>query len=175
MSRRCPTATYHSFGILRNHNWKIGPRGYANVVPSSATPSSANFKSSNSNATKSVVYGALYTLRPSDEEALDYAEDVPFTYEKRDLYIEVLSLSKDGHGGDVKVGQMVKALVYVDVKRTGEGRIKEEYARRINRSIMHARKMGMPEVCFDRFFFGLRAERMRADTLSRPIGHQSTS
>lgn len=150
MSRRCPTATYHSFGILRNHTWKIGPRGYANVVPSSSSYSPSSPLQKSSTANKPVVYGALYTLQPSDEAALDYAEDVPFSYEKRDLYIEILSLAngneKDGEGeGEVRVGQMVKALVYVDVKRTGLGVIKEEYMGRMNRSIRDAKKMGMPD------------------------------
>ncbi|CZR60045.1 uncharacterized protein PAC_09940 [Phialocephala subalpina] len=150
MSRRCPTATYHSFGILRNHTWKIGPRGYANVVPSSSSHSSSSSLQKSSAANKPVVYGALYTLQPSDEAALDYAEGVPFAYEKRDLYIEVLSMApgndRNGEGeGEVRVGQMVKALVYVDVKRTGLGIIKEEYVGRMNRSIRDARKMGCPE------------------------------
>jgi hypothetical protein len=34
MSSRCPTSTYHSFGILHNYRWIIGERGYANVVSS---------------------------------------------------------------------------------------------------------------------------------------------
>ncbi|KUJ11725.1 uncharacterized protein LY89DRAFT_688893 [Mollisia scopiformis] len=144
MSRRCPTATYHSFGILRNHTWKIGPRGYANVVPTSASCSPSSTLQKSSGAHKPVVYGALYTLEASDEEALDYAEGVPFAYEKRDLFIEVLSVA-DSSSCEVRVGQMVKALVYVDVKRTGEGVCREEYCGRMNRSIRDARKMGMPE------------------------------
>jgi gamma-glutamylcyclotransferase len=144
MSRRCPTATYHSFGILRNHTWKIGPRGYANVVPSSASCSASSSLQKSAHAHKPVVYGALFTLEPSDEDALDFAEGVPFAYEKRDLFIEVLSVA-DGETCEVRVGQMVKALVYVDVKRTGDGICMEEYAGRLNRSIRDARKMGMPE------------------------------
>lgn len=52
---------------------------------------------------------------------------------------------KEEGDGDVRIGQMVKALVYVDVKRTGLGVIKEEYMGRMNRSIRDARKMGMPD------------------------------
>lgn len=90
------------------------------------------------------MYGALFTLEPSDEDALDFAEGVPFAYEKRDLFIEVLSVA-DAGACEVRVGQMVKALVYIDVKRTGDGICMEEYAGRLNRSIRDARKMGMPE------------------------------
>ncbi|KAE8447421.1 hypothetical protein EG329_010835 [Mollisiaceae sp. DMI_Dod_QoI] len=144
MSRRCPTATYTSFGILRNHTWKIGPRGYANVVPSSVSCSPSSSLQKSGYANKPVVYGALYALQPSDEEALDYAEGVPFAYEKRDLFIEILSVT-DSSSAEVRVGQMVKALVYVDVKRTGDGICREEYLLRMNRSIRDGKKMGMPD------------------------------
>ena len=40
-------------------------------------------------------------------------------------------------------GRFVKALVYVDEKRLGEGTCKEEYVARINRGIKDAMEKGM--------------------------------
>lgn len=140
MSRRCPTAVYHSFGLLRNHNWKIGPRGYANVVPSTIFGNLLK----TGKVCKPVVYGALYTLEPSDEAALDHAERVPVVYSKQDMFIEVLSIA-DGIVSDIKLGEMVSALVYVDLEKTGDGVCKHEYGIRLNISIRDGVKMGMPE------------------------------
>lgn len=100
-------------------------------------------------AAKHVVYGMLYMLEPPDEENLDIAEGVPDAYIKGelDIYLE----SKDGEGdgkekGSVDVkGEVVKALVYVDEKRLGEGVCVEEYVARINRGVRDAKSKGMKE------------------------------
>lgn len=87
-----------------------------------------------------VVYGMLYTLEPDDEENLDIAEGVPYAYFKRELDVELVS--KEVGDGSEK-GETVKALVYVDEKRLGEGVCKEEYVARINRGVRDAVWKGM--------------------------------
>jgi gamma-glutamylcyclotransferase len=143
MSSRCPSSTYHSFGLLRGYRWIIGPRGYANVVKSSST----------SNATEDVVYGLLYLLHdPEDERALDRSEGVPEAYTKHFLSVTLLSVeesesepNKSLAGQDKMRDGGVKALVYIDLKRQGEGVCKEEYVGRMNRGIRDAVRKGMPE------------------------------
>jgi gamma-glutamylcyclotransferase len=135
MASRCPTSTYHSFGVLRGYRWIIGDRGYANVVKTKD---------------EHVVYGMLYTLEPEDETLLDRAEGVPHAYFKRELDVELISKDSDegkGSTGSTSLidakGEVVKVLVYVDEKRLGEGICKEEYVARINRGIKDAMEKGM--------------------------------
>ncbi|RDW70019.1 hypothetical protein BP5796_08416 [Coleophoma crateriformis] len=120
---RCPTATYHSVGMLRHWRWLIGERGYANIVPSAAD----------------VVYGLLYTLQPADERVLDRAEGVPWAYQK--IAMQVSSLS--GLAALERECE-VEALVYVDGLRLGEGVIWPEYVARMNRGIGDALAKGVP-------------------------------
>jgi len=71
---------------------------------------------------------------------------------KQYLEIEILTID-DLDGIPVKFEesldhdkeQSVKALVYVDVARPGEGVCKEEYVGRMNRGIRDAVQKGMPE------------------------------
>lgn len=56
----------------------------------------------NSKVCEPIVYSALYTLLPSDEVALDLAEQVPSMYSKQNMSIEVLSVA-DGVVSDIKV------------------------------------------------------------------------
>lgn len=120
MASRCPTATYHSFGVIRNCTWVIGPRGYANIVPSQNP--------------QDIVYGMLYTMLPSDEATLDVAEGVPYAYVKQMMPVQLLPPDSG----------TVEALVYVDVERPGTGRSREEYAGRMNKGIRDAIEKGMP-------------------------------
>lgn len=123
MASRCPASKYHSFGLLKNHKWVIGPRGYANVVPTPVL-------------SEDVVYGMLYTLSPADERALDRAEGVPYAYVKQMHTVQLLGLD---------AGKTVEALVYVDVARLGNGVCQEEYVARMNRGIKDAVEKGMPK------------------------------
>jgi hypothetical protein len=132
MASRCPTSAYHSLGVLHKYTWVIGPRGYANVLIS---PSNASSEAQDSEANK--VYGLLYTLEPDDEALLDRAEGVPRSYTKHLLDIEIVS-------GVRTEKEVVKALVYVDLIRTGTGVCKEEYVGRMNRGIRDAVEKGMP-------------------------------
>jgi len=134
MRSRCPTSKYHSFGFLPNYKWIIGERGYANVIKT--PPPTDNQESP---TPEHVVYGMLYVLEDQDEENLDIAEGVPYAYYKRELDIELVS--KDSENG----GQVVKALVYVDERRLGEGICKEEYVHRMNRGIRDAKSKGLED------------------------------
>jgi gamma-glutamylcyclotransferase len=150
MASRCPTSTYHSFGLLKNYRWIISERGYANVIKSS--PPGPSPVAQEKPSAEHVVYGMLYTLEPSDERALDLAEGVPHAYTKHVLDVEVISRSSaslDGEReassgmGSGKERELVKALVYVDETRLEEGICKEEYVGRMNRGIRDAVGKGM--------------------------------
>ena len=132
MASRCPTSTYHSLGVLHNYTWIIGPRGYANVLLS-------NSSSHTTDSYDKKVYGLLYTLESEDEALLDRAEGVPRAYTKHMLDIEIVSNSEQQ-----TEKQVVKALVYVDLVRTGTGVCQEEYVGRMNRGIRDAVDKGMP-------------------------------
>lgn len=131
MASRCPTSTYISLSRLSGWKWIIGERGYANVIPSPNPPHPLTLKGKPlppaNDTEEDHVIGMLYTLLPTDEEKLDLAEGVPFAYVKQMHDVSLL----DGEGKET--GERRKALVYVDVERTGEGVCKEEYVGRINR------------------------------------------
>ena len=57
MSSRCPSSTYHSFGVLKGYRWVIGPRGYANVVQTNEEE-------------EEVGYGMVYQITSEDERKL---------------------------------------------------------------------------------------------------------
>jgi gamma-glutamylcyclotransferase len=141
MASRCPTSVYHSLGVLRGYRWIIGERGYANIVTDAVTTLSSS--SSNENQIQGEeqhgVYGMLYTVQASDELRLDRAEGVPYAYIKRELDVELLSTEGACETG----GEVVRALVYVDESRLGEGVCREEYTVRINRGIRDAVGKGM--------------------------------
>jgi RNase H-like domain found in reverse transcriptase len=88
MQSHCPTSTFYSIGLLRNHRWFVNERGCANVVPS--VPGA--------NGIEDVVWGILYALGSSDEEPLDEQEGIPCSYSKEDMDVEVISVAEDGRG-----------------------------------------------------------------------------
>lgn len=132
MASRCPTSSYVALARLDGWKWIIGERGYANVIPSPSSPTS-NFPlrgkplppPDSQEQEQDYVIGMLYTLEPNDEENLDLAEGVPFAYVKQMHDVELL----DGDGKET--GESRKVLVYVDVKRVGEGVCREEYVGRM--------------------------------------------
>ena len=160
MASRCPTSSHHSFGVLRGYRWIIGERGYANIIKSivssgvKTSPLGDQRKADGQEGVREgldkeemdgedAVYGMLYSLEEKDEENLDVAEGVPYAYVKRELDVDLLS-REDGReeGGEGGPGS-VKALVYVDEKRLGEGVCREEYVARMNRGIRDAMGKGM--------------------------------
>jgi gamma-glutamylcyclotransferase len=138
MASRCPTSTYHSLALLHHYSWVIGPRGYANVLSSPPSEASPTPSPQLPNSQENNVYGLLYTLEAEDEALLDRAEGVPRAYTKHLLDVEIVSSSPEAEK------QVVKALVYVDLVRTGTGICKEEYVGRMNRGIRDAVEKGMP-------------------------------
>ncbi|KAM0666420.1 hypothetical protein ACQRIT_005179 [Beauveria bassiana] len=144
MRARCPLSTAIGLGFLPRWRWIINSRGYANILPPSSPPSSS---SSSSTTTDDGVYGLLYLLPPRDEESLDRFEGVPHAYEK--LRCEVRWV-RDGDGkllaGEEGGGEPVKALVYVDERRTEDGTPAKEYVGRMERGIEDAvRNWGLDE------------------------------
>ncbi|PNY23452.1 Uncharacterized protein TCAP_06596 [Tolypocladium capitatum] len=125
MLQRCPYSTPVGLGYLAGWKWLISERGYANVVQATAADASSPDKAG--------VYGLLYLLPPQDEERLDGYEGVPWAYEK--LHCDV-RWARDREGR--VVDEPVRALVYVDRTRVGEGTPRDEYVGRMERGIEDA-------------------------------------
>jgi gamma-glutamylcyclotransferase len=137
MQSHCPTSTFHSIAVLRNHRWLVNERGYANIVPSFPAPNSA----------EDVVWGILYTLRAFDEELLDKQEGIPWAYSKEDMDVEAISITEDGRGTRREV---VMALVYIDRERIQESYPWPEFAVKMNRGIQEALEKGVPRTWIDK-------------------------
>lgn len=122
MARRCPGSVFVGVAVLKDWKWFICTRGYANVIHSPGDD----------------VHGMVYAITPAHEESLDIYEGVPFSYVKQ------------MHGVEMD-GEVVKALVYVDITRLQEGTIKEEYIRRMNHGISDGLAKGLPESYIDKY------------------------
>ncbi|KAM3502608.1 hypothetical protein MY10362_004735 [Beauveria mimosiformis] len=153
MRARCPLSTAIGLGFLPRWRWIINSRGYANILPPSSSPcSSSSTTTTAADDDDDGVYGLLYLLPPRDEEILDRFEGVPHAYEK--LRCEVRWV-RDGDGkllageeGEEEKGggEAVKALVYVDERRTENGTPAKEYVGRMERGIEDAvRNWGLDE------------------------------
>ncbi|OAF63303.1 hypothetical protein VC83_00524 [Pseudogymnoascus destructans] len=119
MHSRCPSSPLHTppLATLKDHEWFIGERGYANIRPCPGRE----------------VVGLLYVMDPGDEEGLDEAEGVPWAYERRGMGVEVL--------GVLGVRE-VRVLVYLD-PRKGSGRASEEYIERLRRGREESGELGL--------------------------------
>jgi gamma-glutamylcyclotransferase len=146
MQSHCPTSTFYSIGLLRNHRWFINERGYANVVPS--VPGA--------NGIEDVVWGILYTLRSFDEELLDKQEGIPWAYSKEDMDVEVISVAEDGRGTRREI---VRALVYIDRERVQESYPWPELVVKMNKGIQDAVERGVPRTWIDRVVGSFLADR----------------
>ena len=122
MTRRCPGSTFVGIATLKDWKWFICTRGYANIIPSPGD----------------VVHGMVYAITPANEESLDGYEGVPYSYVKQ------------MHGIEMD-GSVVEALVYVDVVRVQEGKIKEEYITRMGHAISDALQKGFPEWYIEKY------------------------
>ncbi len=129
MKQRCPDSLFIGLAELKDWKWIINETGYANIIPSPGD----------------VVYGSLCFLSKRDEMALDESEGVPWLYEKKTLPVKrVLTegeRSSDWAGGDVQV----HAVAYVDVQRTGVGKIEKEYIIWVKKAIDDGFAAGMPK------------------------------
>ncbi|KAF2705617.1 hypothetical protein K504DRAFT_460329 [Pleomassaria siparia CBS 279.74] len=136
MDLRCPTSKYLGVARLNGYKWIINGRGYANVVE----------VKSKADRHKHVVFGLVYSLKKKDEARLDVNEGVPDAYTKEYLACDFWA-STDGGKVDVDQDQSVekKMLVYIDRKRVEESTPKKEYIVRMNKGIVDAVKMGVPE------------------------------
>lgn len=137
MKSQCPTSTFHGIAVLRNHRWFVNERGLANIIPS--VPGA--------NGTEDVVWGILYTLRPSDEELLDKHEGRPWASSKADMDVETVSITEDGRGTRREV---VRALVYIDRERIQESYPWPEFVVKMNKGIQEAAERGLPGVWISR-------------------------
>ena len=127
MNRRCPGNKLVGMAVLRGWKWIINERGYGNVVISH----------------EDLVYGLVYELTPEDEKNLDRWEGVPWAYTKhlKDLELQL----EDGKE------TTIKGLVYIDLTRVTEGKVKEEYIPRMNMGIRDAAERGMPQWYIDKY------------------------
>jgi gamma-glutamylcyclotransferase len=137
MKSRCPTCTFYSIAILRNHRWFVNERGYANIAPLLPGP----------NGIENVVWGILYNIRPFDEELLDKQESIPWAYSKSDMDVEAVSYTEDGRGTRREV---VRALVYIDRERVQESYPWPEFITKMNNGIQEAAERGVPRMWIDK-------------------------
>ncbi|PFH51757.1 hypothetical protein AMATHDRAFT_46922 [Amanita thiersii Skay4041] len=122
-----------------NRRWIINVRGVANVISSKGT--------------QNVVYGFLYTLSQADEAKLNRYEGFPHIYGKKILPVSLLTRpnpTTDGSDLGTKE-EHLNALVYVDVERTDEGDIREEYIGRMRLAIADALGEGIPPEYIDKY------------------------
>jgi gamma-glutamylcyclotransferase len=136
MKQRCPDSLFIGLAELRDWKWIINETGYANIVPSPGD----------------VVYGSLCFLSKRDEMALDESEGVPWLYEKQTLPVKRVlgdaEKSSDwASSGDVQV----PAIAYVDVQRTGLGKIEQEYVVWVKKAIEDGVAAGMPQHYADKY------------------------
>lgn len=131
MEKRCPSSIYLGVALLRGWRWIINTRGYANIIPSP----------------DDLVYGLVYEINAKDEANLDINEGVPYAYVKRHMQV-VCSGEGSALGND---GEVLTALVYVDMKRIKEDSPNEEYVYRMNMGIADAVKMGVPEEYVEKY------------------------
>lgn len=115
MRQRCPYSTPVGLAYLSGWRWLINERGFANVVQT------------NDPDEQQGVYGLLYLLPPQDEELLDAHEGVPWAYQKYQVQVRWANASQDD--------ETLKALIYVDTRRTEEDVPREEYVGRMERGI----------------------------------------
>ena len=106
MDTRCPENKRIGKGKLKDYRWIISSRRYANIVESKGD----------------YVIGYVYELNPDDEKRLDKKEGAGDAYTREYLKIEV---------GEEKY----ECLVYIDRKRTTEGKPWDEYVTRINNGV----------------------------------------
>jgi gamma-glutamylcyclotransferase len=137
MKSRCPTSTFYSIAILRNHRWFVNERGYANIAPSLPGP----------DGVEDVVWGVLYAMRTFDEEILDKKESVPWAYSKADMDVEAVSYTEDGRGTKREV---IRALVYIDRERVQDSYPWPEFIITMNIGIQEAVERGLPRMWLDK-------------------------
>ena len=136
MRQRCPYSMPIGLGFLPGWRWTINERGFANAVQLPASSTGTDHRSVAGQPVRAAaegIYGLLYLLPPGDEAALDSHEGVPWAYEKYQCDVWWI---KDDKG--MEQDSMVRALVYIDVQRVGEGAPREEYVDRMERAIEDA-------------------------------------
>ena len=147
LKQRCPESAYAGLAILKDYRWQISGTGYANIVPSPGDE----------------VYGALAFLSPRDENALDQSEGVPYMYEKHDVTVtRIDSQSQPLYNRTTGEIQTVRATTYIDVKRTTDGPIMQDYLIWCNRAIADATPEGLPQSYVEKYlrpFVPIRVEQ----------------
>ncbi|XXH02449.1 trifunctional histidinol dehydrogenase [Hypoxylon texense] len=146
-----------------SHSSKKWPKLPFNPLPLlPLVPTCENAKDSDNHG----VYGVLYRLHPDDEARLDACEGVPYAYERVFLDVAVVPTPNAtrpiGQEDDVsrelwnaredqmRTGQTVKALVYIDKKNVQPDRPRAEYIDRMNRGIEEAtNEWGLPQAYVD--------------------------
>lgn len=126
---RCPDSLFCGLTRLKDWKWHINTTQYANIVRSEGD----------------TVYGALFSLSPRDEAALDDSEGVPWLYKKQ--WHEGMRTAADGS----ETGQKVKAMMYVDVERPDEGGIMPDYVVWIRKAIRDSKPNGLPDEYVEKY------------------------
>ncbi|TKA77739.1 hypothetical protein B0A55_04168 [Friedmanniomyces simplex] len=151
MAERCPSSLFKGKAALPGYRWQINERGVANIV---ATPQEPMH----------YVEGFLFSVNTADQRALDHSEGVQRGfYERKTLSVRLIP-HRDGpfkttyHAQklresrqmvwrmDQSAASNVEALIYVSSQYIEEGRIRPEYAVRMERAIADVLQMGIRQV-----------------------------
>lgn len=142
MVHRCPSSYLYSSPIvmLRGWEWFIGARGYASIrQPKGVEDKDAHGRIMEQNK----VSGLLYSLDIYSESRLDQAEGVgevrTGSYYKEALEVELL-LPDDTRDPQP---QTVWCLTYIGCSRDEDGKIRDEYKRRLKRGMIESSRLGL--------------------------------
>ncbi|KAF2437930.1 hypothetical protein P171DRAFT_424878 [Karstenula rhodostoma CBS 690.94] len=161
MHTRCPTSTYLGIARLTGYTWLINQRGYANIVeatsPTQDPPPPA--ASEPEEKEEKEVYGLVYALPPASLASLDISEGVPTAYTKERQRVSFWAspapdsparVARDYAAARVDTTAQppteteVEMLVYIDRRRVGAGKPREEYVGRMERGVGDAVGLGVP-------------------------------
>ncbi|KAM7220638.1 gamma-glutamylcyclotransferase, partial [Rhypophila decipiens] len=153
MAQRCPGAEFLGIARLRAYQWMINKRGYATIakVDDPSDPGSdsgggdeVEVEIENVNH-KNTVWGAVWSLTPDDEAALDKDEGVPFGYANKKYNSNKKKEKEKYKYKRLGKPEMVSMLVYIDFRHNRPGAAaKGEYHHRMQMAIWDALEVGIP-------------------------------
>ncbi|KAF2404449.1 hypothetical protein EJ06DRAFT_487213 [Trichodelitschia bisporula] len=145
ITQRCPSAQIIGVARLRHFQFQICARGYANIVESPPAPYSPQTTSwlgplSNGDLRDDTdrVFGIVYSLSAEDEEALDAFGDVPATYGKEWVSVELWA-RKEEDKAPIEVAKRkakkARVMAYIDRGCTEVGDASGAYRYKVNRGV----------------------------------------
>lgn len=144
MAKRCPTSLFRGAAVLPGYRWQINERGFANAVQSPAD----------------TVEGLVFSITQDDVDRLDRYEGVARGfYDRRSVPVQlaervegpwktmfVARKLKKRRVPDRTIRQVtIEASVYISLVYVYDGRIRAEYAERMERAVRDVLALGVSE------------------------------